>query len=158
MKVLRDLPGIALILGAGLLLAPAAATGGPVITANGTTCTLANAILTSNTNVNTGGCIAVGPKAIDGTIELTYDVTLTTKDLSEGDEEDEEHGPSGLPEIEGHLTINAHGHTIQRDPDLFSAANGGDGADPCSGTGKEARAESESLSSQLPALDSELRP
>jgi hypothetical protein len=142
LKPLNRVRSIALVAGASLLLLPApasAATVGPVITADGITCTLANAILTSNDNVNTGGCIAVGPKSIVDTIELVYDVTLTTKDPTEGDDEDEEHGPSALPEIEGHLTINAHGHTIQRDPELFSVANGGDGADPCSGAGEKFR-------------------
>lgn len=39
----------------------------------------------------------------------------------------------------GHLVINAHGHTIQRDPALFSPASGGDGVDPCSGDGEKFR-------------------
>ncbi len=141
MKLLDGVRAIALVAGASLLLVPppASAAVGPVITADGITCTLADAILTSNDNVNTGGCLAVGPTSMVDTIELTYDVTLTTRDLNAGQDEDEEHGPNGLPEIEGHVTINAHGHTIQRDPELFSAANGGDGADPCSGDGERFR-------------------
>lgn len=141
MKLVNGVRGIALLALLALVVPPlpALAAGGPVITANGTTCTLADAIHTSNDNVNTGGCIAVGPKSIADTIELTYDVTLTAIDPYAGAEEDEEYGPNGLPEIESHLTINAHGHTIQRDPELFSATNGGDGVDPCSGTGEEFR-------------------
>lgn len=108
---------------------PAGAT--IVITADGVNCSLANAILTANSGTNTGGCVRVGATSIDRVIELTYDVTIAAKDPSAGDEEDEEYGANAVPAITCHLTINGHGHTIQRDPALFAPPDG-DGLDPCS--------------------------
>ncbi len=136
MKVLTAFNGIALVLGVGLLLGPAPEARGATITADGTTCTFSDAILTANTNVNIGGCARVGSKGIADTIELIYDVTLTTKDLAAGEEEDEEKGPNGLPAIKAHITINAHGHIIERDPALFAD---GSPDDPCSGSGEKFR-------------------
>jgi len=109
-----------------------------VITADGVNCTLANAILTANTNVNTGGCVRVGASSSDDVIELGYDVTIATKDPTAGGDEDAEYGPNALPAITCHITLNAHGHTIQRDPALFAPPNG-DGVDPCSGPGEKFR-------------------
>jgi hypothetical protein len=128
-----------------LALATAAFLFGPspearatvTIAANGTSCTLANAILTANSDTNIGGCVRVGATSIDHVIELTYDVTIAVKDPSAGDEEDEEYGANALPAITCHITLNAHGHTIQRDPALFAPPDG-DGLDPCS-AGQEFR-------------------
>ncbi len=125
--------------GAALLLgAPQQAGAATLITADGVNCSLANAILTANTNVNTGGCNRVGANSIDDIIELTYDVTISTKDPTAGDDEDEEYGANALPAITCHITLNANGHTIQRDPTLFAPPDG-DGIDPCSGPGEKFR-------------------
>jgi predicted outer membrane repeat protein len=121
--------------GLGLLASPEARAA--TITANGTTCTLNDAITTANKDKNTGGCVRVGAGTVD-VIELMSDVTLTTKDPTPNDDEDDE-GANGLPAILNHMTINGNGHFIQRDPALFSPANNGDGVDPCSGDGEKFR-------------------
>ena len=119
--------------GAALCLAGLArrADAAVLITADGVNCTLANAILTANSDKNTGGCVRVGASSIDDVIDLQYDVTISARDPTAGDEEDQEYGANGLPAITCHITLNAHGHTIQRDPALF-APPAGDGVDPCS--------------------------
>src|SRR5580765_602131 len=115
-----------------LLTGSSLARAAVLITADGVNCTLANAILTANSNTNVSGCVRVGPNSSDDVIELGYDVTLPAKDATAGDDEDEEYGANGLPAITCHITLNAHGHTIQRDPALFAPPDG-DGLDPCSG-------------------------
>lgn len=132
-------PGlIVLTVGVALALGPSPEANAGTIVANGINCTLANAILTANTHTNTGGCVLNGA-GLRVTIDLTYDVTLTAVDTSVDEDEIEEEGPTGLPPIQGRLTINGNGHTIQRDPALFSFAAGGDDIDPCSGTGAKFR-------------------
>ena len=128
-------------LSAGSVLAPGPSPGAlaATITADGARCTLTNAILTANTNTSRGGCLLVGPGRVDHTIVLTADVALTAVDDSVDEHEIAEHGPSGLPPINGLITINGNGHTIERDPALFAPAAGGDGVDPCSGTGAKFR-------------------
>jgi hypothetical protein len=72
-----------------------------------TTCTLVDAITAANTNTVAGGCPA-GSGA--DTIELKTNVTLTEVDNS-----DWNYGPSGLPKVETHITIEGGGFTIERD-------------------------------------------
>ncbi len=130
---------VAFAIGAAFFLgASPRAEAAVLITADGVNCTLANAILTANANVNTGGCVRVGANSIDDIIELSYDVTISTKDPSASDDDNEEYGPAALPAITCHITLNAHGHTIQRDPALFAPPDG-DGLDPCSGPGEKFR-------------------
>lgn len=72
------------------------------IIADGTTCTLVDAITAANDDIDTGGC----PAGSDAdTIELLTDVTLVSHV-----------GFTGLPEIYSEITINGNGFTIARDP------------------------------------------
>ena len=123
-----------IMLGVGLALGfgPVAPAGAATITVDERTCTLVHAITAANTDTATSGCTA--GRGAD-TIELTADVTLTAVDNINPTFG----GATGLPVITTAITINGNGHTIQRDPRLFSAAAGGDGMDPCSGTGAKFR-------------------
>jgi predicted outer membrane repeat protein len=83
---------------AALLLA---LTGAPVayagnITVDGTTCTLANAITTANTDVDTGGCTDANPGETHDTITLSANANLA----------------SVLPAITSTVTIEGGGFTI----------------------------------------------
>ena len=66
------------------------------ITVDGATCSLANAIRTANSGVDTGGC--TGGSAGADTIDLQTDVTLYSE----------------LPLITSQVTIEGNGHTIER--------------------------------------------
>lgn len=98
--------GLLVALGGGLLFArPNVYAAG--ITADGTTCTLANAIKSANTDSAVGGCAA---GAGDDLITLTADVALTAPfGIVNGED-------TGLPAITTTLTIAGNGHTIARDP------------------------------------------
>ena len=78
----------------------------------GGTCTLTEAINAANANSVNAACTAaaVGGAFGDDTIELTSDVTISTAATPgainvEG---------VGLPNVTSRITINGHGHTIQR--------------------------------------------
>lgn len=95
-----------------LILAFAWPAGGATIVADGTTCTLADAIVAANTNSPTGGCPAGDDT--DDTIVLDADVVLTAVEPSSTFAGG---GQSGLPDVDGDLTITAGlGSAIQRDP------------------------------------------
>ncbi|MEO1368420.1 MAG: hypothetical protein AAFX50_14700 [Acidobacteriota bacterium] len=82
------------------------------ITADGTTCTLADAIVAANTDAATGGC-PQGDAGAD-TVVLDADVTLTAADL--GSTVRNGVG-AGLPDVTDDLTITAGlGSVIRRDP------------------------------------------
>ena len=84
------------------------------ITADGTTCTLADAIVAANTDTATGGCPA-GDLGAD-TIVLDADVTLIAADP--GSSVYDGVG-AGLPDVTDDLTITAGlGSVIQRDPNF----------------------------------------
>ncbi|MBP7587286.1 MAG: hypothetical protein KBA72_05000, partial [Thermoanaerobaculia bacterium] len=70
-----------------------------VIAVDGTTCTLANAILSANDDTAVGGCTA---GAGSDTLILGADVVLTTAVTAEV-----EGGPSGLPAISSAISIAA---------------------------------------------------
>lgn len=77
------------------------------IVANGTTCSLANAIVAANTDTATGGCAAGSGADL---IQLDADVTLTTAATSTV-----EGGPSGLPAVASVITIQARaGDLVER--------------------------------------------
>ncbi len=82
-------------------VAPAEATPEP------TECTLADYILSANSNTSVGGCPA---GTSDGIITLTQDITLSEP----------------LPEITGTITIEGNGHTISGDDRfrIFQVAGG----------------------------------
>ncbi len=104
-RIYRTLALLLLLIGAGFFLArPAYAA---TITADGTTCTLINAITAANTDTATNGCPA-GSGA--DTITLTADVTLTA--VNNGTIFNT--GPNGLPTITSVITIEGEGHTIAR--------------------------------------------
>ena len=73
------------------------------ITVDGTTCTLANAVRSANTNSSVMGC-TVGSGA--DTINLTVDVNIVTP----------ENVPEsvGMPDITSSITIRGNDHTIAR--------------------------------------------
>ena len=95
--------------GAALLLAlsgaPTARAGAPIV-ADGATCTLAEAIVSANTDTPYGGC-TTGYAGAD-TIDLQADVYLTEYDNST-------YGFTGLPVVTSEITIEGNGHTISRD-------------------------------------------
>ncbi len=104
-------------LGLAAVAAPAAAA---TITADGTTCTLANAILAANTNSDTGGCTGAGGWGAD-IIILDADVTLAAYTTASAEFDDTW---AGLPEISTDMTIEAgKGSVIQRDPSYGCVAN-----------------------------------
>lgn len=110
-KLGAALAGVALTL--ALSSAPVQAA---TITADGTTCTLIDAISAANTDTATGGC-AAGSGA--DTIDLLGNVTLVSAI-----------GFSGLPEINSVITINGNGYTIARDagaPDFAVVSVAGSG-------------------------------
>ena len=79
------------------------------ITADGVTCTLENAIISANTDTNTGGCVGVGGYGAD-IIILDADVNLTTAYAGSTNIGG---GQSGLPDITSDITIQAGvGNTI----------------------------------------------
>lgn len=101
------------------------------IVANGTTCSLANAIVAANTDTATGGCAAGSGADL---IQLDADVTLTTAVTSAV-----EGGPSGLPAVSSVITLRARaGDLVERSAALgcvredatafrlFHVASGGD--------------------------------
>ncbi|MBX7234578.1 MAG: cadherin domain-containing protein [Caldilineales bacterium] len=110
--------------GAALLLAlsgaPTARAGGPIV-ADGATCTLAEAIVSANTDAAYGGC-TTGYAGAD-TIDLQADVTLTAANNST-------YGPTGLPVITTPITIAGNGHSISRssisDFRILAVGSGGD--------------------------------
>ena len=96
----------------GLSLLSAAGAHAATINADGTTCTLPDAIVAANTDTATGGC-PQGDTGAD-TIVLDADVTLTAVDatstLHDG-------LGAGLPDVTDDLTLAAGlGNVIQRDP------------------------------------------
>ncbi|MEM6457105.1 MAG: hypothetical protein AAF772_18590, partial [Acidobacteriota bacterium] len=102
------------VLGFGLMFFLLTARPGhaATITADGTLCTLADAIVAANTDAATGGCPAGDPGA--DRIELDADVVLSAIDplgtVQQG-------GGAGLPDVTDDLTIAAgSADTIQRDP------------------------------------------
>jgi hypothetical protein len=104
----RQLPALGLILalgGAFFAARPPAFAAGIVV--DGITCTLVEAIKAANTDAPSGGCTAGSGADL---LTLTADVTLTS---SAGQFF---YAPTGLPAINGPLTIAGNGHTIQRDP------------------------------------------
>lgn len=112
------LAGLALTL--LLTSAPAQAA---TIPADGTTCTLVDAITAANTDTATGGCTA-GNGA--DTIELQGNVTLVNAI-----------GFAGLPEITSVITLNGNGFTIARDagaPDFVIVSLAGSGNLTLNGT------------------------
>ncbi|MEM1181813.1 MAG: hypothetical protein AAGM22_25940, partial [Acidobacteriota bacterium] len=93
----------------GLLATPSAEAA--TISADGVTCTLANAIVAANTDTATGGCPA-GDTGAD-TIVLDADVTLSAVD---GTSTVNEGLAAGLPDVTDELTISAGlGSVIARD-------------------------------------------
>ncbi len=95
-----------------LLLAFSWPAEAATIVADGTGCTLADAIVAANTNSPTGGCPAGDDT--DDTIVLDADVVLTAVEPSSTFVSG---GASGLPDVDGDLTITAGlGSVIQRDP------------------------------------------
>jgi len=114
-----------LVCAVAMTLVPAASLRSATITADGTTCTLTQAVVAANFNFAVLGCPAGDDTDAGGDIiELTYDVTLATAASYSA-------GYNGLPEISSKITINGNGHIIQRDPSLFA-----DPSDPCSGIGQ----------------------
>ena len=94
-----------------LLLATSGADAA-TITADGTTCTLADAIVAANTDTATGGCPA-GDTGAD-LIVLDADVTLTAVD---GSSTVHDGLAAGLPDVVDDLVIRAgSGSVIQREP------------------------------------------
>lgn len=82
------------------------------ISANGTTCSLADAIVAANTNSPTNGCPAGDD--VDDTVVLDADVVLTAVEPSSTTAGG---GQSGLPDVSGDLTITAGlGSVVARDP------------------------------------------
>jgi hypothetical protein len=86
----------ATILTAAFLWTSPARAGTGTITVDGATCSLANAITTANSGVDTGGC--TGGSAGADTIDMQTDVTLY----------------SALPLITSQVIIEGNGHTIER--------------------------------------------
>ena len=83
----------ALALALSASMAPQAQASSSTIIVDGTTCSLADAIVSANTETATGGCNAgVG----DATLDLRTDVTLSAP----------------LPPIESRVTIAGNNHTI----------------------------------------------
>jgi len=102
-------------------LAVAAPAAAATITVDGTTCTLANAILAANADTDTGGCTGSGGYGAD-VITLDADVTLTAADTTNSNLFGGAY--AGLPKISGSLTIQAGaGRVIQRDPSYGCAAS-----------------------------------
>ena len=94
------------------LVLTASAVQGATIDVDGTTCTLADAIVAANTDTATGGC-PQGDTGLD-TIVLDADVTLTAVN---GLSTTYDGLAGGLPDITDDLTITAGlGAIIQRDP------------------------------------------
>src|ERR1700693_2429471 len=79
MKAFDRFSVIAFAAGVGLALGASSEARAATISADGTTCTLNDAITTANLDRNTGGCVRVGAGTAD-TIELTGDITFTTAD------------------------------------------------------------------------------
>ncbi len=77
------------------------------ITVDNTTCTLVNAIITANSDIDTGGCVQTGTISAADTIELTVDTTLTTSNNST-------YGDTGLPVVSSVITIAGNGKKIER--------------------------------------------
>ncbi|MEM9291207.1 MAG: hypothetical protein AAGD01_05980 [Acidobacteriota bacterium] len=105
-------PSQSLLLVLSLLCLLPAAANAATISADGVTCTLANAIVAANDDTPTGGCPA-GDPGLD-TIELDADVTLSAVDpastLAFG-------SFSGLPDVTDDLILRAgSADLIQRDP------------------------------------------
>jgi Ca2+-binding RTX toxin-like protein len=99
---------------AGIALALALGQGGAyadTINVDGTTCTLINAIVTANTDVNTGGCVQ-RPSATAGadTIVLQPSSVHTLTAVN-----NRAFGETGLPVIRSEIIIEGHGSTIHRD-------------------------------------------
>ena len=95
-----------------VLMLTATTAKGATIHADGTTCTLADAIVAANTDAATGGC-PKGDLGMD-TIVLDADVTLTAID---GSSTLHVGLAAGLPDVTDDLTIAAGlGSVIQRDP------------------------------------------
>jgi len=94
---------------------------GATIVANGTTCTLANAIRSANTATSIGGCTQ-GSGGGDQ-IQLTYDVVLSSAEVTYGSSYGGAY--AGLPEINRSMTIvgDGNGHTIERNP-TYGCAEG----------------------------------
>ena len=106
-KAALSAAGAALILalaGSPLLVPTAHAA---VITVDGVTCTLVDAITAANTNTVAGGCIA-GDSGLD-TIDLQTDVTLTASYGSYYGSD------TGLPQVTSEIVIEGNGHTVERD-------------------------------------------
>jgi hypothetical protein len=91
-----SLAGIALAL--ALTGAPGSLTAAPAgtIVVDGTTCTLANAITSANTDTNTGGCTGAGAPGEADIIDLQTDVMLS----------------SLLPQVVSEITLNGNDHFI----------------------------------------------
>lgn len=106
------------------LLASAPAVAAPTIVANGTNCTLTDAIRAANLDATVGGCHG---EAGTDQILLTYDVTLSSPDLAHGAPFNVAHDATyaGLPVVIQTLTITGDGagHTIQRNPGYGCAAS-----------------------------------
>ena len=118
----RSQARIAVIMTATLLVYPSleAAT----IVADGTTCTLVDAITSANTDTATGGCTAGSGADV---IELTADVTLIAVDNTTD-------GDNGLPSIATEIEVKGVGASLPRAivrdsgaPDfrIFHVASGG---------------------------------
>src|SRR5262249_48856093 len=101
----QSLAGLAL----GLALGQGAGFA-DIITVDGTTCTLIDAITTANTDSNTGGCVQTGTSEAADTVVLqpgsVHTLTAVDNNIS---------GANGLPVISSEITIAGHGSTIQRD-------------------------------------------
>jgi hypothetical protein len=100
------LAGVALVLALGQAPSQAA-----TITVDGTTCTLADAIMAANTDTAQGGCPA-GSGADTLVLEPPGgSVTLTRMDNTT-------YGPTGLPVIRSAITMAGQGGTVRRDPSV----------------------------------------
>ncbi len=106
------LAGAALILGmAGSALLAPPPVHAATITVDQINCTLANAILSANTNAGVGGC-AAGSPGLD-TIELQIDATLSSSAGSFY------FAQSALPMITEDLIIEGNGNVIERTPNAI---------------------------------------
>ncbi|MBI3799742.1 MAG: hypothetical protein HY268_22565 [Deltaproteobacteria bacterium] len=107
----QSLAGLALglALGQGVVLAD-------TINVDGATCSLSNAIVTANTDVNTGGCVQL-PSATAGadTLVLQPSSVHTLIAANNGT-----FGATGLPVISSEITIEGHGSTIRRDSEAVN--------------------------------------
>jgi hypothetical protein len=106
----QALAGVALLLALGQGLALAAKIQVDKIQVDGITCTLINAIVTANSDVNTGGCVQL-PSATAGAdrIVLQHRSVHTLTEVNNVTYE-----ATGLPVVTSEITIKGSGSTIER--------------------------------------------